>query len=100
MSRNRDFVRFELIAKLSSTKKTPAVPRSDCTLRFKRRNSPMTLWLDRKRITSPKNPVTVQNSQHKDNLSLIRPEARRDFPTTSSYASTTTAPDAVAFQQD
>src|SRR5438874_8067509 len=63
ISRSSDFVRRRLIAKLSSMKKTAIFP----FLRFSRdlsaKSSLITLSLERKRMESPKKPVTVQNSQ-------------------------------------
>ena len=63
ISRNRDLVRLMLIAKLSSMKKTAIWPRSFLARAFSKRSSLTTLSLVRKRMESPKNPVTVQNSQ-------------------------------------
>ena len=63
MSRSRDLVRLILIAKLSSIKKIVILPRSFSARRLSRSSSATTLSFERKRIESPKNPVTVQNSQ-------------------------------------
>ena len=63
MSRSSDLVRFTLMAKLSSTKKTAILPRVLPRARLQRSISSTMLWLVRKRMESPKNPVTVQNSQ-------------------------------------
>jgi len=62
MSRSNDFVRFTLIAKLSSIKNTAIWPRSFLARSFSSKSSFTTLSLVRNRIESPKNPVTVQNS--------------------------------------
>ena len=51
-----------LIAKLSSIKKTATCPRSFRARRLSISSSLTTLSLVRKRMESPKNPVTVQNS--------------------------------------
>ena len=63
MSRSSDLSRFLFIARLSSIKNTAIWPRSFLARAFSRSSSSMTLSLVRKRIESPKNPVTVQNSQ-------------------------------------
>ena len=63
MSRKSDLVRFTLMAKLSSIKKTAIWPSSLCARAFNRSSSSTTLSLLRKRMESPKKPVTVQNSQ-------------------------------------
>src|SRR5438445_10703529 len=63
ISRSNDFVRFTLMAKLSSMKKTAIWPPSARARDFSSNSSFTTLSLVRKRIESPKNPVTVQNSQ-------------------------------------
>src|SRR5260370_40596298 len=63
MSRNNDFVRFTLMAKLSSMKKTAIWPPSLLARAFNIINPFNTLSLVRKRMESPKKPVTVQNSQ-------------------------------------
>ena len=63
IARSSDLVRFTLIAKLSSMKKTPTLPPSAAARAFSRRISSTTLWSVRKRIESPKKPVTVQKSQ-------------------------------------
>src|ERR1022692_2576602 len=62
MSRSSDFVRFPLMAKLSSTKNTATCPLVRRARAFNSSSSSTMLWLDRNRIESPKNPVTVQNS--------------------------------------
>src|SRR5215472_10449166 len=62
MSRSNDFVRFTLMAKLSSIKKTAIWPPSSRARAFSSNNSFTTLSLVRNRMESPKNPVTVQNS--------------------------------------
>src|SRR5207302_7158271 len=61
--RSRDFVRLILIAKLSSMKKTMTWVRAFRARRLSLKSSSTMLLLVRKRIESPKNPVTVQNSQ-------------------------------------
>ena len=48
---------------LSAMKKTAILPRVRCARAFRRSISSTMLWLERKRIESPKNPVTVQKSQ-------------------------------------
>ncbi len=63
MSRRRDLVRLTLMAKLSSMKKMAIWPSSLWARFFKSRSSLTTLSFVRKRMESPKNPVTVQNSQ-------------------------------------
>src|SRR6516164_11689138 len=63
MSRSSDFVRLTLIAKLSSTKNTANLPRVRRARSLRRSISLTMLSLLRNRIESPKNPVTVQNSQ-------------------------------------
>ncbi len=63
MSRSSDLVRLMLMAKLSSMKKTAIWPFSLRARAFNSSSSLTTLSLVRKRIESPKNPVTVQNSQ-------------------------------------
>ena len=63
MSRKRDFTRLTLMARLSSMKKTATCPRSLRARSLSRSSSPMTDSLVRKRMESPKKPVTVQNSQ-------------------------------------
>ena len=63
MSRSSDFVRFTLMAKLSSTKKTAILPLRARRALLQRSISSTMLSLVRKRIESPKKPVTVQNSQ-------------------------------------
>src|SRR6185503_14331591 len=63
MSRKSDFVLLILIAKLSSTKNTEITPPSALARAFNVNNSSTILSFVRKRIESPKNPVTVQNSQ-------------------------------------
>ncbi len=63
ISRNSDLVRFTLMAKLSSIKKTTIWPSSLRARALSRRSSSTTLSLLRKRMESPKKPVTVQNSQ-------------------------------------
>jgi len=55
-------VRLMLMAKLSSMKKTAIWPRSLLARAFRRSSSLTTLSLVRKRMASPKKPVTVQNS--------------------------------------
>ena len=62
MSRRSDFVRFPLMAKLSSTKNTAIFPRVRLARSFRSNISSTMLWFERNRIESPKNPVTVQNS--------------------------------------
>ena len=62
ISRSSDFVRFTLMAKLSSTKNTAICPRVERARALSRSISSTMLWLVRNRIESPKNPVTVQNS--------------------------------------
>ena len=62
ISRNSDLVRFTLMAKLSSMKKTAIWPFSFRARAFNISSSFTTLSFVRKRIESPKNPVTVQNS--------------------------------------
>src|SRR5713226_4866553 len=62
MSRSNDFVRFTLMAKLSSMKNTAIWPPSSRARAFSSKSSFTTLSLVRKRMESPKNPVTVQNS--------------------------------------
>ena len=61
MSRSNDFVRFTLMAKLSSMKNTAIWPPSPLCARCQQ-SSFTTLSFVRKRMESPKNPVTVQNS--------------------------------------
>src|SRR6266404_6202586 len=62
MSRSNDFVRFTLMAKLSSMKNTAIWPPSSRARAFSSSSSFTTLSFVRKRMESPKNPVTVQNS--------------------------------------
>ena len=61
-SRNSDLVRLTLIAKLSSTKNTAALPLLLLARSLIFSISSTMLRLDRNRIESPKKPVTVQNS--------------------------------------
>src|SRR4029077_14748005 len=63
MSRSSDLVRLTLMAKLSSMKKTAIWPPSLRARAFSSSNSLTTLAFVRNRMESPKNPVTVQNSQ-------------------------------------
>jgi len=62
ISRSSDLVRLALMAKLSSTKNTATCPLVRRARAFNSSSSSTMLWLDRKRMESPKNPVTVQNS--------------------------------------
>ena len=63
ISRRSDFVRLGLMAKLSSMKKTAIFPFRRFSSAFSIKSSLTTLSFERKRMASPKNPVTVQNSQ-------------------------------------
>ena len=63
MSLRSDFVRFMLMARLSSMKKTATCPRSRRARSLSLSSSETTDSFVRKRIESPKKPVTVQNSQ-------------------------------------
>ena len=62
MSRNSDFVRLILIAKLSSTKNTEISPPLALAC-FQCQEFVDNTLIGAERIESPKNPVTVQNSQ-------------------------------------
>ena len=63
ISRSSDLVRRGLMAKLSSMKKTAIFPFSRFSSAFSISSSLTTLSFERKRMESPKKPVTVQNSQ-------------------------------------
>src|SRR3989442_9327253 len=62
IARRSDLVRFTLMAKLSSTKKTAILPLLARARSFSISISCTMLSLVRNRIESPKKPVTVQNS--------------------------------------
>ena len=63
ISRRSDLSLFLLIARLSSMKKTAICPFSALARALSLKSSSTTLSFERKRIESPKKPVTVQNSQ-------------------------------------
>ena len=56
-------MRRTLMAKLSSMKNTAIFPFCRFSRAFSAKSSLTTLSLERKRMVSPKKPVTVQNSQ-------------------------------------